>query len=246
MKNLAGAVVIFFLSLFVYTKFVGAIPFSLTSVVTNKTDSFTVTGEGKATAVPDVAIVGVGVQGQGNTVKQVQQDLNSKMNKITDAVKKVGIDAADIQTSNYSIAPTYDYQASTPRITGYQASSDLTIKVRNMDNANQVVDSATANGANQVGGITFDVSDKTKVENDARQVAVAQAKKKAADAAKAGGFTLGRVIDYSENEGGQPRPVPMLAKADMAAGSTAVTAPTQIEPGSSEITIDVSLSYEIR
>jgi uncharacterized protein YggE len=77
-------------------------------------------------------------------------------------------------------------------------------------------------------------------------VAVAQAKKKAADAAKAGGFTLGRVIDYSENEGGQPRPVPMLAKADMAAGSTAVTAPTQIEPGSSEITIDVSLSYEIR
>ncbi len=245
MKNLPAAIVLFFVLLLAYTKWVGPIPFSVSSVVTNKTDTFTVTGEGKATAVPDVAVVTAGVQAQGNSVKTLQDELNSKMNKITDAVKRLGIDSKDIQTSNYTISPMYDYRNATPQITGYQASSTLTIKVRVMDKASSVIDAATANGANNVGNVTFDVSDKTKAENEARDLAVKEARTKAQIAARAAGFTLGRVINYSENTGGEIRPVPMMAKADSAVGVAAAPT-TQIEPGSSEITIDVSLSYEIR
>jgi uncharacterized protein len=244
MKHITSAVVVFFVLLFAFVKLVGPIPFSINSVVTTKTDIFTVTGEGKSTAVPDVAIVTAGVQAQGNSVKTIQDELNAKMNNITDAIKKLGIDAKDIQTSNYSISPTYDYRNQTPRITGYQASSTLTIKIRALDKANSVIDAATAMGATNVGGVTFDVSDKTKAENAARDVAVKEAKTKAQIAARAAGFTLGRVINYSESTGGDMRPVPMFAKTDSAVGMGA--APTQIEPGSSEITIDVTLSYEIR
>lgn len=245
MKQTAGAIVIFFVLLFAFVKFVGPIPFSVTSFVTTKTDTFSVTGEGKATAVPDIAIVSAGVQAQGATVQIIQDELNAKMNKISEAVKKIGIDAKDIQTSNYSISPMYDYSRGTPRITGYQASSNLTIKIRAMDKANSVIDAATASGANNIGNVTFDVSDKTKAENQARSLAIEEAKAKAQIAAKAAGFTLGRVINYSENTGGEVRPLPLMAKADMGLGAGSAPS-TQVEPGSSEITIDVSLSYEIR
>ena len=246
MKELTGAVIIFFLSLFVYTKFAGPIPFSVSSIVTTKTDTFTVTGEGKATAIPDVAVVSVGVQAQGTTVALVQQQLNKKTNAVIDAIKKLGIDAKDIQTSNYNISPQYNFQEPTQRIVGYQASSNLTVKVRQMDKANTVVDAATNQGANVVGGISFEVSDRTQVESEARGKAVVEAKKKAVEASKAAGFSLGRVINYSGNFGGVVRPVPMFAKSDAAGLGAAESAPTQIEPGSSEITVDVSLSYEIR
>lgn len=241
-----GAVIIFFLSLFAFIKLVGPIPFSVSSITTEKSDFFTVTGQGKVTVTPDIAIVSVGVASQGTSVKLAQKDLNTKMDAITKAVKQLGIDAKDIKTSNYSINPRYDYQSSTQRIIGYDANSSLTIKVRDMDKTNDVVDKATLNGANQVDGISFDVDDRAKSENEARVLAVADAKKKAELAAKTVGFTLGTIVNYSEgvNNGG-PIPRMMYAKTAMEAGSDQ-TVPSTIEPGSNEIIIQVSLSYQLR
>lgn len=71
--------------------------------------------------------------------------------------------------------------------------------MRNLDNINNVIDTATANGANQISGVSFDVDDKTKAQDEARQKAVNEAKKKAAEASKIAGFKLGRIINYSEN-----------------------------------------------
>ncbi len=240
MKDLAGVVVLFFLLLFAYTKLAGPIPFSLNSVVTTKTDTFSVSGEGKITMVPDIALVSVGVTAQGATVSRVQQELNTKINAVSDAIKKLGVDDKDIKTSYYNISPTYDYASGTNRITGYQANSNLAIKVRKIDNANAVIDAATANGANEVSGVSFDIDDKTKAENEARKLAVSDAKAKAEAAAGAAGFKLGRVINYSEG-GGAPRPLMYDTKALPVAGGE----PTQVEPGSSELTVTVTLSYEI-
>ncbi len=236
------AVVVFFVGLFLYGKFVGPIPFSVTSVTTQKTDFFSVTGEGKATQVPDVATVNVGVQSQGNSVQQVQQDINQKINAISDAIKKLGIDAKDIKTSNYNVSPMYDWRVTPQKITGYQANTNLTVTIRDVAKANSVIDAATANGANTVSGVSFDISDKSKAENEARAKAVASARKKAEDAAKIAGFKLGRVVNYQENFGGVPRPIPMMAKAEGLGGG----APTQVEPGSNEVTIQATLSFEIQ
>lgn len=244
MKDTGSAVVLFFVLLFAYTKLVGPIPFSLQSVVTNKTDTFSVSGEGKITMVPDIAIVTVGVTAQGSSVSRIQQELNTKMNGIIEAVKKTGVDQKDIKTSHYNISPTYDYSSGTNRITGYQADSNLTIKVRKIDNANAVIDAATSNGANEVGGVTFDVDDKTKAENQARELAVNDAKSKADAAARAAGFKLGRVIHYSEGGGSAPRPV--MYDAKMAIPEAGGGVPTQVEPGTSELTVNVTLSYELQ
>ena len=200
-------------------------------------------GEGKVSAAPDIAVVSVGVQAQGATVKIAQDALNKNINAVSAAVKAAGVGAKDIQTSGYNINPMYDYSISSQRITGYQASSNLTIKVRAIEKANAVIDAATQAGANQVGGISFDVDDKTKAQNEARQKAVADAKSKAENAAKIAGFTLGKIINYSEDFGGAVRPIPMMAKADAGLGASPETA---VEPGSNEITVTVTLSYQIQ
>lgn len=243
MDKIGGAVILFFIALFAYVKLAGPIPFSVTSVVTNKTDTFSVIGQGKVTVPPDIAIVSAGVTAQAPTVQAVQDLLNKNINAVSAAVKAVGVDAKDIQTSGYNINPQYDYTSAAQRITGYQASSNLTIKVRAIDNANKVIDAATSAGANQIGGITFDVDDKTAAQNQARTLAVADAKSKAQNAAKIAGFSLGKIINYTEDFGNVIRPVPMMATADKAGG---VSVPTQVEPGSNDITVNVTLSYQIQ
>lgn len=233
--------VVFFALLFIYTKIGGPIPLSVTSVVTQKMDAFTVMGEGKVSISPDMAVVTVGVQTTGNTVKTTQDDLNRRINAVSEAVKKLGIADADIQTSNYSIYPNYDFQAPNQRITGYNASSNLIIKIKDLDKTNDVIDTATAQGANTVSGVTFDVENKEKAQNEARQQAVDDARKKAQEAARIAGFTLGKVVNYSENFGGGGYPLPFMAR-DVVGESVK----TQVEPGSQEIIVNVSLSFEIQ
>lgn len=232
----------FFILLFTFTKLFGPIPFSVTSVTTQKSTTFDVTGEGKISVKPDVASISVGIQANGATVKAVQEQINSVINKVSEAVKQLGVDPKDIQTRNYNINPDYDFSGGTQRIKGYSSSTNLSIKVRQINNINQVIDAATTNGANQVSGINFEKDDKTKAENEARVKAVDEAKRKAQDAARIAAFRLGRIINYSENFGGFPRPIPMVSAQE----SKAVGSPTQVEPGSTDISVNVTLSYEIQ
>jgi uncharacterized protein YggE len=236
--------ILFFALLFVYTKIAGPLPLSVSSVVTQKTDAFSVTGEGKVTVMPDIATVTVGVQTIGNTARKAQNDLNQKITAVSSAMKGLGIDQKDIQTTNYNIYPAYDYSGNRQRITGYQASTNLLIKVRDMDNINAVVDKATEQGANTIGGISFDISDRSKAEDEARQKAFQEAHTKAQKAAQIAGFRLGRVINYSEGTN-QPVYPPGLLKAEVADGRSGGI-PTKVEPGSQEIVLNVTISYEIQ
>lgn len=241
LSNPLITIVSFFILLLIYTKVVGPIPFSVNSVTTQKTDTFNVTGEGKVAVKPDVAMVNVGVEANGSSVKTVQDQINLVTNRVSEAIKKLGVSADDIKTTNYSVYPNYDYTSGSQRISSYRASSNLQIKVRDIDKVNSVVDAATVNGANQVFGINFEVDDKQKAEDEARQEAVDEARRKAESAAKIAGFKLGKIVNYSESLGsGFPRPVPLSAGATMEKDTK-----TQIEPGSSEITVTVTLSYEV-
>lgn len=228
----------FFIILFVYIQLAGPIPFSVNSVTTTKSDAFTVSGEGIVAAKPDTAFLNVGVTQTAPTVKAVQDQLNSAANKVSEAVKNLGVKAEDIQTTNYSVNPNYDFREVTQRIIGYTASTNLKIKVREIDKINEVIDAATASGANQVGGVSFEVSDKDQVENKAREEAVRKAKKKAEDAAKIAGFKLGKLINYSEELPSGPIPI-------YAQGAAVSERETNIEPGSSEIRVTVNLTYEV-
>jgi hypothetical protein len=243
MKTLFLTIPVFFLSLFIYTKLTGPIPFSVNQTTTNKTDLFTVTGMGKVAVSPDIARVTVGIQENGPTVKAAQDTMNTKINAVSDSIKKIGIDKKDIKTTNYSIQPNYDYANGKQNITGYSAQTNLEIIVRELEKANSVIDVATGAGANTVGGLTFDVEDKSKAENEARKLAVQEAKKKAEEASKTAGFTIGKMLNYQEsfNRFGEPRPLMMAAKADMNE-----SVQTELEPGSKDLTLTVTMSFEIR
>lgn len=236
------AVFVFFVVSLGLLKFSGPLPIAVQSTTTAKTDSFSVSGEGKSSMKPDTAYVSVGVSAQGASVKEVQDQINAIINKISQAIKQLGVDSTDIQTTNYNVSPNYDYSSGSQKIHGYQASTNVSIKVRDINKVNAVIDQATVSGATQVYGINFAVADKEKAQNEAREKAVADAKKKAEQAAKIAGFRLGKLVNYSENLGGAPVPVPRTMALDKAVSS----APTQVEPGSQEISVSVTLQYEVQ
>ncbi len=166
---------------------------------------------------------------------------------IIQALKDNGVEAKDITTQNYSVNPNYDYRDGSNKITGYTVNTSLEVKLTDFDKLNQAIDAATQLGANQVGSLTFTLSDKVKAqaETDARKQAVDQAKSKAESLAHAAGIPLGKIINVQENSSPVPAPLyrTMEAKADN--GSLPAVPPTQIEPGSTEVKLTVTLSYEI-
>jgi uncharacterized protein len=207
--------------------------------------TITVSAEGKINAQPDIAYVDFSVVSQGKTVKAVRLDSNTKMNAVIDAVKKMGVDSKDITSTQYNLYPNYVYaERQAPRIDGYNLTQEIKVKVRDLDKVEDILDTGIAAGANQVGQLSFDIDDPSGIKKQAREKAFATAKEKALEMTKAAGVKLGRVVTFNENEGGYyPQPVYANYKMDMAVAEAAGGA--AIEPGSKELNINVSVTYEI-
>ena len=227
----------------VFLKYAPAIP--LSSVVTQKQDVFTVSGEGKVTVVPDMGIVDLGVTTNNSQVKAAQNQANTTIGKISDAIKTLGVSDKDIKTANYNIYPQYDYTAGGQgKITGYQVNINLTVKVRDIDKINAVVDAATNNGANTVGGIQLTINEDRQKQllQEARDLAVTEAKTKANSLAKSAGLTLGKIINVQES--GTPVDPIYSGVMDRAMGGGG--GETKIQAGSTDIVSSIVLTYETR
>ncbi len=225
--------------------------------------SFAVTGEGKVALRPDVAEFNFGVVTEGGTnIGTLQEQNTSKVNKAIEFLKGLGIDEKDIKTENYSLEPRQEYSncgrypyaggvetCPPPRIVGYTVRQGVAVKMREaqFDKIGEALSGVVTNGANTVSGLNFTVDDRLKAENDARALAIEQAKMKAEATADAGDFSLGELLSIDEGYAG-----PYYNKYSMAGGmamsdraeSAAMPAPA-IEPGSQEIIINVTLRYEI-
>lgn len=243
MKDKVISILAFFILLFAFAKWGPSINFS--TLTQSKGEPMIVTGEGKATAIPDIAKVSAGIQDSGQSLTQVQDSVNKKSQALVAALKKLGIEDKDIKTTSYNISPQSDYQANPPTITGYQVSISYEVTIRKIDSINNALVTLTGAGANLVGGVNFDLSDeaKAKAMDAARQDAVSQAKQNAESLAKASGITLGKIINVSENQSFAPRPVALNAGGVVAEKSIAQP---NVQPGTTEIDLTVSLSYEIR
>lgn len=229
-----GLVVSFFILLAVYTKLVGPIEFRVNQISTQKAAFFDVSGEGSATAIPDQAEVNLGITTTASTVASAQKQANEIINNISKKLKDSGVGEADIKTTNYSINPNYDYRSG-QRITGYTVNASLLVKFTDFDKLNQAIDSAVSLGANQIGGITFSLSDEAqaKAQDQARELAVAQAKRKAESLAQAAGIRLGKIVNVSESPS-FPEPIYRTLEAQ----------DTQVQPGSTTVKLTVTLSYQ--
>lgn len=234
------------LTLLLMSRLLGPLPLSVSQTVAHKDSMFTVTGESEVTTVPDVATTTVGVQISRTTVAQAQEEANRVISAISDEVRKLGIGTDDIKTVNYSIYPEYDWSRGRSVI-GYNVNASLKVTVQDFSKLNQVIDAATRAGANEVGGVQFELSKQKEQElrKQAREEAIADAKESASELARLGGMRLGRIVNVSEYMPSSQPPImfdrAMIAKEGMGGG---VETPTQIEPGSATYTYQVTLSYE--
>jgi uncharacterized protein YggE len=244
MINTIGKIILFLIILTLYFRLVGPIPLSVTQTTVEKKNTFDIEGTGKVSAIPDVAEVNLGIEVRRRTVFEAQKEANEKINKITEAVKKLGIEERYIKTVNYSLYPQYDFKEGRS-VTGYNVNVSLQIKVKNFEKINAVIDTATSIGANQVGGLNFTIDDK-KLEDlkmQARKQAIEEAKKKAKEIAALAGIRLGKIVNVSENSTSPYFPQ-SLKQMQMGMGGSDQETQTNILPGESEITVSVTLSYE--
>ena len=206
----------------------------------------TVTGTGKVTVKPDVADVSLGVTTQAATAKAARDEAANKMNAIIAALKNLGVADQDIQTSYISINPVYDYNSSSQQITGYQVTNQVQVHLTDITKVADVIDDSVAAGATNVNGVSFDLADKTTAENQARAAAVNDAKSHADALAAAAGVTITGVQSISETTVSYPWPIYGAADASgkgIAPGAPSV--PTPVQPGTTDITMTVTVSYLI-
>lgn len=209
---------------------------------------FVLSGEGKASATPDLAIINSGVVTEGKTARDALDANTAAMAKLVEAIKAAGIEDKDIATSGFSVQPRYIYSQRNdgtqepPRISGYEVRNTVTVKVRDLTKLGGILDKAVTEGSNQIDSLSFDIADKKKLYEDARKAALADARAKADLYAEAAGVKLGRLRELSEQMGGGfPPPRPMM-RMEMKA---ATQADVPVERGEQEIAVNVTATWEI-
>lgn len=229
---------------FLFVKVFGPIPFTINSTVTNKADLFTVDGTGEASGVPSTAEFMVGVTKSGASVTVVQEQVNTATNKIVLELKKLGIGENQIKTSDYTVNPNIDFTSGRQTTTGYTANATISVTLTDSAMANKALDSATANGATTINGVSFVLSDedKVKLEDDARMEAIKEAKEKAAKISQQAGIRLGKIVNVYVSS--PERPVMYEKMSVSNAGGGAPQPDTQLQPGENKVSVSVSLSYE--
>jgi uncharacterized protein YggE len=171
--------------------------------------TISVTGQGKATAPPDMATIQTGVVSVAATATEALSANKETMGRILAILKKHKTAAKDIQTSNFNVSPEYkrdDRGRRKPEIMGYRVTNQVRVKVRNLPDLGNVLDALVRSGSNQVSGISFGVDDPTGVLNQARNRAIADARSRAELYGQAAGVAVGKVLAISEQPVQLPRP----------------------------------------
>jgi hypothetical protein len=220
-----------------------------TPIDLSKTRSVTMSAEGKVTAKPDTASLSFSVVTQGKEATKVQEENDKKMKTVTDFLKSQGIKDEDIKTSNYNLYPQYDYnlrydaegKSLPPTIIGYTLTQTVTAKVRELEKVPGIISSLTAKGVNQIDAVSYFIDDPDGLKAEARAQAVDKAKGKAQELALKLGVKLGRVINFSEGESYYPT---ALMDKNYGVGGGAGVSPT--EPGTQDVTVNVTLTFELK
>ncbi|MBN8910840.1 MAG: SIMPL domain-containing protein [Rhizobiales bacterium] len=200
----------------------------------------TVSATGYAYAEPDRATISAGVAAEADTAAAALSANTELMQKVVDGLKESGIDAKDIQTSNFNVEPRYTNprDGAPPAINGYRVSNQVTVLVRDLKALGGLLDKLVTLGANQVNGLSFEVSKAETLKDEARKEAVANARRRAELLAGAAGAEIGEVVTISEDMGyGGPRPVAMrAAKADS----------VPIEAGTETLEARVTVTWKLK
>lgn len=209
-----------------------------------------IAAEGKTVRAPDLAVFNAGVTTQGATAAVALAENASRMTAVIAALRKAGIAERDIQTSNLSINPVYRQpriadtatEEREPAIVGYQATNQVSVRQRKLDQYGKVIDTLVAAGANQVNGPSFQIDQPDAALDEARREAMKTARARADLYAGAAGLRVVRVLTISENGGwSPPQPQVMFERSAMAGAPKS----SPVAAGELELTVTVNVTYEL-
>jgi uncharacterized protein len=203
-----------------------------------------VTGEGKVSVTPDLAVLNLGVSAQSENVAEAQSKAAGAMNKVMAALTGAGIAEKDIQTQRFSITQVTKWEDKSQEqiIIGYRVDNAVNVKIRALDKVGTIVDAVGAAGGDltRVQGISFTLENPTQAKTDARQKAVADARAKAVQLAEQFDVKLGRLNFVTETQSYVP--MTRSSSYDSVAGASLETS---ISAGELDITVNVQATYNI-
>jgi uncharacterized protein YggE len=219
-----------------------------------ETRTISVTGQGKISAVPNVADVNLGVVTQGETAREALSANTEKMAALHKVLKERGVASKDIQTTNLNVSPRYSQPPQptlpgrpqtaefTPKIVGYDVTNTVTITARDLDKFGDLLDAVVTAGANQMHGISFRIDAPESLLDEARKHAMADARHKADLLAGEAGVVVGPPISIIDSgDSSPPPPRPMMGRA-----MKAMAAPVPIAAGEQELSVTVHVVYELK
>ena len=200
--------------------------------------TITVIGVGRIAIRPDVADIRVGTTLSAETAAAARDAVARIMAAVLRAVRSLGIEDSDLQTSSLMVTPRTDYRTGTARVTGYEATNAVSVVVRDLETLGALVDQAVTAGATTIDGPSFRLSDPAEATTAARRLAVEDAADRAATLAAAAGLRIVGVASMGE---GGVRPMPLPRAARMMA--VAEASPSPVEIGSDEVRVQVEVVY---
>lgn len=203
----------------------------------------TVTAEGSVSAVPDMVLISTGVQTTAETARDALADNSKAMRRVIKRLKEVGIRGRDIATDNLSVQPEYQRtrdNSKPPVVTGYRVNNSVRIQVKDISLLGEVLDEVIELGANQVGGIQFQVSREERLRDEARTKAMENARRRAELFAREANARLGEVLMIREGHANfNPRPVAMEMRSAKAGG-------VPLQAGTQELSASVTVTWALR
>ncbi|MEM1277823.1 MAG: SIMPL domain-containing protein [Pseudomonadota bacterium] len=199
-------------------------------VAAEEVATMTFSGTGSVSVVPDEASISLGVITQGPTAEAALAANTPAIQGVIDLLKEAGIASEDLRTDRFDLSPIYGRQDGNRReITGYQVANTLRVRVADLADLGEILDQVVSAGATTIGGIQLSYGDREGALDEARTLALADARRKADLMAEAAGVTLGRILSIHEGGGSGPMPVAramMVSEASVPieAGSTAISA----------------------
>lgn len=242
------------------TVFLVAITKQVKNTATN-TNTISFTGEGKIFAVPDIAAVSFSIVTESKTSKEAQDANSAKSKPVIDFLKNQGIADKDIKTTSYNISPKYsyprpiplplgtetqsypEYYDQSPKITGYTVNQSFEVKIHDLEKVSAVLDGLVTAGVNQVNQLGLKIDDEEKLKEQAREMAIKDAKEKAAKLRKQLGIRLGKIVNYQE--GGYYPPIYYATEAKLDGRGGDISGP-EVPAGENEIVANVTITYQIK
>lgn len=249
--KMLGAILIIFLGVFVFTEirnnsreydYIGKNP--------EYQNTMTFSGDSKMSVKPDIAYLNMGLQTEKKSVSEAQ---NENAETISAFIAKLKVDYeisdADVQTAEYNVYPQYDWKDGDQKLRGYQVNQNVQIKIRNLDNVSDILGLASEFELNQVNSLNFGVDNKDAFLEEVRVEAIKEAKAKAEKVADNLGINLGRITDFyeSSSDGSMRQPYYNVnyAKEEAFGMGSMDSVSSSVETGSSEIVVNVNITYEI-